>query len=105
MLRLRPEQIRVLADAAFANRLTQELRLNFNKQVAHIDHQQLAAQVHEGIALGRRHGLTGESSLGGYTLLRIVIGPDFERQPQARQILSDPNIPPDERIEKLVNSL
>jgi hypothetical protein len=61
--------------------------------------------VRSGVARGRAHGLTWESSLTKFVALMFVIAPNFDRQPAAAAVLSDASLAPDERVDALIDRL
>lgn len=56
----------------------------------------------QGIAQGRRRGLSSREDLRSWVQLRATHGPDFDRQPWAAPVLADRGLTPSEQLSLLV---
>jgi hypothetical protein len=116
MLKIRPEQMAVfqqMADAAFVKRLAEHLRSKYASvgvllptgvvALGQIPTATLLEMVRGGIARARTHGLSYESSLAAFLALMIEAAPNFDEYPRVRQILTDESVPPNGRLDQLLN--
>jgi hypothetical protein len=67
--------------------------------------QDLKEEVQAGIAKARSYGIEGKSDIVFFISLRLIAGPEFDSHPMAQEILTDPTIPSDERMEILADNL
>jgi hypothetical protein len=114
MLRLRSEQLQVfqhVAEANFVNHITDHLTAKHAAVVVRLPHQTatikelptevLRGLVRKGIARARTYGLTWESTVGSFVVVRFVAAPNFDKHPLIRRVLQDERVPADLRINQL----
>jgi hypothetical protein len=114
MLRMRPEQLRVfqpVAEANFVNRIVDHLVAKHAELVVRLPQQNTTVQqlpeevlkglVRKGIARARAYGLTWESTVGSFVVIRFVAAPNFDAHPLVRRTLKDERVPADLRIDQL----
>ncbi len=105
MIRIRPEHLTAFqpnAEAVFVERLIEHLRDEHEPLVRGFPDDILEEMVRNGVAKGRLHGITRESSLTAFVALMFEISPNFDEHPPIRRVLRDTRIPPDARIDALV---
>jgi hypothetical protein len=114
MLCMRPEQMEVfnpVAEAAFVKRLADLLRARHGDvavrraegttPLRQLPDGVLRELVQRGIARAREYGLTWQSSIGGFVVLRFLMAPNFDAHPLVRRVLRDERIPADLRVDRL----
>lgn len=114
MLKIRAEQLAAmqpLADRMLAANIVERLRqlqgelvirlAQTTTTVASASDTLLRRLVETGIVRAREHGLATESSLGSFVFLMFHVGPAFDRHAAIRDVLTDPTLPPDWRIDAL----
>src|SRR5262245_49764310 len=118
MLKIRPEQLEVFrpaAEAGLAGRLAAHLKERHGEEVAKISgsgwsvkqipDEILSRMAQHGFDRARRYGLGWESSLAAFVVLMFVVAPNFDEHPLIQRILKDESVPPDERIDRLWQSI
>lgn len=116
MLKIRPEQMdvfRAVADEAFVKRLAEHLRTKYATvgvllptgvvTVGQIPDEMLRAMVRGGVARARGHGLSYESTLAAFLAIMIEAAPNFDEHPRVRQVLADESVPPNSRLDQLLD--
>jgi hypothetical protein len=94
MLKIRPEQVEVFEAAAlkrFEDRMVEHLREFSPKHAQVLDEEQLRSVVRYAIERAESHGLTSERSIRIYTETMLMLGGNFDVDPQypwAGEILS-----------------
>ncbi|MDQ3684472.1 MAG: hypothetical protein M3430_02560 [Acidobacteriota bacterium] len=105
MLKIRPEQIEVFqpqAEVAFIERLMAHLRQEHASVVGRLPDDVLKDMVESGLTRARQYGLTWESNLTAFVALMFEVAPNFDEHPLIQRILTDENVPPDDRIDVLI---
>jgi hypothetical protein len=105
MLKIRAEQMAVFqasAERSLVLRVADHLRAVHSEWAQGLDEDSLLEMVENGIARGRRYGLTFESSLTQFVVLMVVIGPNFDEHPAVWAVLTDDSIAPNERVDGLI---
>jgi hypothetical protein len=88
MLTLRADQVHLLADAAFARRLSADMRIHRAPLVEHLPDFVLERRIRAALLRAKRHGFTWESSFASYFTLMLELGPSFDERPEFRLGLS-----------------
>jgi hypothetical protein len=57
-----------------------------------------------GMQRARGYGLTRPADLSCFVLLMFEFGPEFWRHPAIAQVLTDPALPPEQRLQQVVNN-
>ncbi len=107
MLIIRPEQLQRLdeyAEEEFIKSLMANVREVHGELVEDLDDKELYRFVKVAVARARSHGLTYESSIGAFVGLMFEFAPNFDEQPAIRKMLSDERLPPDDRIDLVVEA-
>jgi hypothetical protein len=102
MLVIRPEQMKRLEEYVednFIRSLALTVRDEHGDMVDHQNDDELRKLVRVAVARARRHGLMFESSISVFVGLMFEFAPNFDEQPSIRKILSDESLPPDDRID------
>lgn len=89
------------AECDFIERVMTHLRENHTVLVAPLPDDVLREMVTNGVARGRSHGLTWESTLTAFVALMFEVAPNFDEHPKVRAGLEAPFLEPDERIQYL----
>jgi hypothetical protein len=103
--RIRQAQMEVFqpeAEAAFEARLADYLYGQHFEAVRDLSDDLLKERIHNGIARARGYGLSWQSSLTVFVALMFEIAPNFDSHPYIRRVLTDPRVPPDERMDRLM---
>ncbi len=105
MLIIRQEQIEVLAEAAFEQRIVAHLHEFFPGQCGVLSEGELRGLVQEGIRKARAYGFEETAHLCQFVDLMLLLGRDFDVSPRhawAGQILKDSRIQrPTTRLNRL----
>jgi hypothetical protein len=64
----------------------------------------LHTMIRTGIQRAQSHGLTWQSSIAAFIATMFELGPTFDRYPKFRQILDDPGIPPNQRMDRIAET-
>jgi hypothetical protein len=80
----------------------ENLRTNHAAAVKDIPEDTLYKRVEYGIQRAREHGLSWKNNLNAFVTLMFEIGPDFDRFPAFKNFLTDEGVPPNERMELLL---
>ncbi|WP_438030761.1 hypothetical protein [Sorangium sp. So ce233] len=105
MLKVKRRQRSEAGDPAFVDRTVGHLRRFHGVATERLSDDELRFRVRHGLARGRGHGLTWESSLTVFVAHMIELCPAFDEHPAAARVLADASIPPDERVEALLAHL
>ena len=101
MLRITREQREKTGEPAFVERVVQHFQL-FHLDLVHaMSEAKLRWRIRHGLAVGRGYGLTWEYNLTVFVAHMFRIHPEFHLQPAIHRVLTDPAIPPDDRINAL----
>ena len=106
------EAFRSVADELLARRIVDHLRKEYSNTtvqlssgpqlVSEIAEDELIAMVLFGLSRARGYGISHESSLAGFVAIMFETAPNFDAYPLVQQILQDETIPPDSRIDLLL---
>ena len=115
MLKIRSEQMKAFgpaADSAFVRRVAGYLRekhadagLQLSTGVSTIKEMPddaLHQIVRNGIARARAFGMSYQSDLAAFVVIMLEAAPNFDEHPLIRRILRDENVPPNSRIDRLM---
>jgi hypothetical protein len=115
MLKIRSEQIEAfqpVADAQFVQRIVDYLRKRQSSTVVRLPQGPtlifrlpdalLRKMVQDGVSRARSYGLTWESSITGFVVLMFRVAPNFDQHPAINRALTDEQMAPDARIQKLL---
>lgn len=118
MLRIRAEQLNAfqpVADAQFVARIVEHLRTNHPTTVVRLAHGptllsrmsevELSELVKNGVGRARKYGLSWESSISAFVVLMFCAAPNFDQHKAITEILSNSQIPPDDRIKVVVDKI
>ena len=89
------------AERLFVGDTAEHLRRHYPEHVSGIPEEVLKAMVRGGITRGRGHGLTFRSTLTAFISLMFVVAPNFDEQPSIHEVLTNPNLPSDSRLDLL----
>ncbi|MEW6127923.1 MAG: hypothetical protein AB1757_12865 [Acidobacteriota bacterium] len=114
MLTIRDEQMDAFqetAEAAFAKKIIEYLKENHGDEIvqipdgkckiAHLPETIFFDMVFKSLQRAKRFGFSYRSTLKTYVVLRFVVAPNFDEHPIIKRILTDENIPADDRIDQL----
>ena len=104
MLQLRPEQVAALAldvRERFAVELAAFLRAKFASVVAALPEDELLRRVRVAMERAEGYGLARRVDVRGFVTFAFAIGPAFDRHPAVEEVLRDPRIPAEEKIDYL----
>jgi hypothetical protein len=118
MLRFRPNQLamfRRAADAGFLDRLVEHLRKEHGDvpvrlstarrtTLSQLPEDTLRELARHGVAKARAYGLTWESSITSFVALMFVAAPNFDDLPPVAEMLREPSVYPEHRVEYFVNN-
>jgi hypothetical protein len=105
-MKIRSEQFEQMAGA------DDRLLLNAIKQIVLTDYQAIVEGLPEdlldemiigGMEKARSFGLSRASHVAGFVLVMFEVGPEFYRHPEIEKILTDPDIPPDQRLSAMTD--
>ncbi len=102
MLTIKRQQRELAGELAFVERTIEHFRDYHEETVGLLDDDELRRRVARGIERGRGWGLTWEYSLTVFVAHMFEICPTFDEHPAIRRVLSDALLPPDERIDALL---
>lgn len=105
---IRKEQMEAFepqAEAAFVDRVVMHLREEHAEAVGRLPDDVLQEMINNGLARGRKYGLSWESSLTAFVALMFEIAPNFDEHPRIQQVLRDESVPPDSRIDMLLERI
>jgi hypothetical protein len=115
MLKIRSEQIEAfqpVADAQFVRRIVDHLRKRQSNAAVRLPQGPtlifrlpdalLHKMVQVGVARARSYGLTWESSITGFVVLMFKVAPNFDQHPAINRALTDAQVAPDARLQKLL---
>jgi hypothetical protein len=99
------EAFREAVERAFMARVIGHLHDYHAKAVVDLHGAALEEEVAQGIARARSFGLTWESTIATFVALRFEVARDFDEHPHIHQILMDESVPPDSRIDLLLQQV
>lgn len=105
MLHIREEQMAVFqqeAERNFVRSVVKNLRANHPAAVKDTPEDTLHKRVEYGIRRAREYGLSWKNSLSTFVTLMFVIAPDFDKLGAFNKFLTDEGVPPNERMELLL---
>jgi hypothetical protein len=94
--------LQALPDRDFHRRALRYIQLRYPQFTEALDEKAIEQMVNNGIARARGHGLSWESTLVRYVELMFSIAPNFDQLPQIRSKLRDEFVPPEERLNLVV---
>ena len=106
MLTIHPHQLAVLgqgSDRRFISRAARYLGLRYPALVEDLPDDVVHDMVRGGMARARRYGIQNESALIAFLDLMFAIAPNFDEHPAITAMLTDLQVPADERINRLVS--
>jgi hypothetical protein len=105
MLTIRPQQMRVFANAKLESWIVEHLAEFFPDEIAGLDSAEILSRVRAAIEQADRHGLVTDSQMCRYVDLTFILGPAFVQDPNLRwaaEILADERLTdPEMRMELL----
>lgn len=114
MLKIRPAQLQAfqqVAEAAFVGRVVAHLRAHHagavvrlpsgETTVAALPDDTLRELVAGGLTRARRYGIEWESNLTAFVVLMFTAAPNFDAHPIIQHVLTNPQTPPESRIDRL----
>ena len=102
MLTIRSEQMVALAEQQrhqFDDRMVAHVRKHFRDECAALGDEAVRAQVRDGIARARNHGLASELDVARFVDVMFGLRPEFDSEPWAAAILGDKGRLPTERMD------
>jgi hypothetical protein len=99
---MKREQRQKLGDPPFVDRTMEYFKRHYLEHVYTLEDDELRRRVRHGIDKARGYGLTWESSLTIFVAHMLTINPKFDEQRAIHEVLVDPAIPGDERMEALL---
>ncbi|HEY0004205.1 MAG TPA: hypothetical protein VGB17_05295 [Pyrinomonadaceae bacterium] len=103
-MKIRREQIEAFlpkSDAEIVEFIIKHLQEESPELIDRIPLDGLREMVGNGIKRARTHGLSSLADLTGFVSIMFEIAPNFDVIPAIRSVLSDENVPPDKRFERL----
>ena len=107
MLRIRPEQMKVLSDnmlRQFEERVYMHLLKWRHKQCTEVGEETVRASIQEGIERAANYGITRKRNVIIFLDVMYVLCPSFDTDPRfpwAREILNDSSLPPSRKTRQL----
>lgn len=98
MLRITREQREKVGEPAFVSRLVQHFQLHHLEIIYFLPEPVLRRRLRDGLVKARSYGLTWEYNLTVFVAHMFRIHPEFHLQTTIHRVLTDPAIPPDDRI-------
>jgi hypothetical protein len=105
---IRDEQMQALQRAqeeAFVRSVSDGLRNYHLDLVETIPEEQLLAMVARGIDRARRYGIRQKFGLAMFVELMLLVGEDFDEYPPIRAILLQPDIDPDDKMDRIIDTM
>lgn len=104
-MKLRNEQIDTFEGELtlrFVDRIAEHLREHYASSVQNIDPKVLRARVAHGLDTARSFDLCTDRATAKFVVLMIIVSPRFHRTPAFSRILRDKQIPPQEKINAII---
>ena len=101
MLRVSPDQRRIVGEPAFVARVVFHFIRYRHADIDHISDRVLRRRIEHGLAVGRTYGLTWEYSLTVFVAHMITINPEWHLQPAIHRALESESLAPDRRIDAI----
>ena len=118
MFKIRSEQIRLFqpdAEEAFVRRVMSYVRERHGNRsvnlpdgaviISGLSEETLREMVEGGIARARAYGITWKSSLMSYVMLMFLTAPNFDEHRAVAEFLTNEEIEPDRRIDKMMDEI
>ena len=108
MLKIRTPQYHALRELwfeKFLRDIAADIRVNCPAETADLSDEELERRVKLGFRRASRFGFTKKYSLAFYIELMFIAAPNFDEYPPVRHILWHPDIPPDEKLDRVVETL
>lgn len=114
MLTIRDDQMEAFqetAEAAFAKSIVEYIKENHGEEivqipagkckVTHLPEDIFYQMVRKSLQRAKRYEFSLRPTLKAYVVLRFVVAPNFDDHPIIKRVLTDENVPADERIDQL----
>jgi hypothetical protein len=118
MLRIRPAQRNVFQsvfDADFVRRVARHLRehrpdvlVRFpdaRRRIKNLPDATLERLIALSLSRARSYGMKLEAGIASFISLMFVIAPNFDDHPLIKFVMTNRNVPPDERVDELIEQL
>ena len=108
MITIRQAQMHLFEEVqkqVFIDEVAREIREHYSQECAQLNDQELRRTVADGLARGWHYGFRKKYSLSMFIQLLFLAGRDFYLYPPIRYLLTHPAIPPDDRIDKILESM
>lgn len=105
MLKIRDDQFGAFLpkeEQELVDFIVEHLYAEHRRYVAPLPPDDLRQMVVNGMRRARGHGLDTAATLASFVALMFVIAPNFDEQPAIRAGLDDTSVPPDQRIDKMM---
>jgi len=115
VLVINPRQIAIfqtIAEAGFEIELVDYFRLRHSgtivqlpggtAAVGSLPESVVAQMVRAGVARARRYGLSGQAAIAAFVAVMLEAAPNFDVDPYLHRYLMDSDVPPNERIDHLL---
>jgi hypothetical protein len=104
LLQLREAQLRLCGEAIDRDLIKViywHLRNHHARPVQFLQKPMLEERIRCAISKGRRYSLGSVADLAGFTALMFELAPNFDEHPSFRNVLLDPQIPPERKMRRL----
>lgn len=108
MFKIRQEQVDQIGtsrEKKYHQELCQYFREHAPEQVESMNEVQLEAHIATSVEKARGYGATSGVAIVQFVSMTLVSGLDFDKDPEIHAYLTAPEYDPDDKIEKLANSL
>lgn len=106
LFRLRTEHLvgfQPLIERDFVTRLCEHIRKYHAAATEGMSDDVLRQRVMNGVARAKGYGLQLEATLAGFVALMFEFAPNFDKHASFHEILRDPEVPPEKRVDELVD--
>ena len=104
---VRNEQIdrfRRNAEEDLARKIRDDLEAHHEPVIRGLTQIELAQRIRTGIERAKLHGLSKKYAVAMFVELMFLVGPSFDEYPPAAAILKRIDLPPDSRVDHIVNT-
>lgn len=108
MLIIRQNQMQIFDEIDkqnFIDEVIREIREQHAAECMGLSVADLRLTVANGLERAVRYGLLKKSALSMFIQLLFVAGPDFDQYPPVRYLLTHPAIPPNDKIDSVIQSM
>ena len=91
------------AEEQFVQRLMEYFRKSEPSAGPPVSDGTLQKMMETGVKRARSHGIDWEASIAAYIALMFQIAPNFDETTEFRQVLDDPSVPPNQRIDLIAH--